>query len=80
MKLTGDCYLVLEQKRYGFAELCVKSVRKEKPKLDAGQVAIKLQLSIDSTAFNAPVPTAKIDVPETAVVPALDVEIEEVPV
>lgn len=53
-KLEASAYLVLERDRYGMS---IKELRKGKPAMRAGQVAVKIKLLIDREAFEAMIPT-----------------------
>jgi hypothetical protein len=53
------------------------SMRKSKPKLNSGQVAVRINLAVPDTFFDRFIPEVNIEVPNTALIhPRIEAEVE----
>lgn len=65
MSYSGDFYLVLSAASHGYKKLNARlAVRK--PRLQRGEVAIELNVSVPDTLFDRPILKASVEVPEAA--------------
>lgn len=74
----SSVYLILERPKWRNDPPRVAGMRKEKPALDSGQVAVKLTLRVDMSWFNEFIPEVVADIePGDIIVP--EIEVEEAP-
>jgi len=58
-KLRAAAFLVLERERFGMR---IADMRKNKPALRAGQVAVRVQLTIEDSMFEELIPTVSAEI------------------
>jgi hypothetical protein len=74
---TASIYLVLERSKWRYDPPRVVSMRKEKPRLESGQVAVKVQLRIPMDLFNTYIPVVEAELAEgDFILPELEVGFE----
>lgn len=65
-KSSDVAYVVLRQDRY--RRLVIDRMTKKKPRLDSGEVAIKLILRVDDDLFKTFMPEVTVDIEESQVI------------
>lgn len=72
-KLTDQIYLVLKPTRYGLpnedgirpvTDFKIEKIRRGKPYTDPGEIITRLNLTIDSSVFDAVIPKIEVEVGE----------------
>ena len=71
--MKDTCYLVIDERG-------VQALRKTRPDLSSGQVAIRLHVNVSDRFFHRAIPTAELTVPDDFVIePMIEVELETPP-
>ena len=73
----SSVYLVLERATWKWDAPKVVSMRKEKPQLKSGQIAVKVSLGIDMDMFNTFIPEVITELKPTQIIPPVVVLEEE---
>jgi hypothetical protein len=73
----SSCYLILERPRWRYDPPRIVTIRATKPKLAAGQVAVKVVLSIPMGLFDTFIPVVEAEIREGDFL-APEIEIEPV--
>jgi hypothetical protein len=72
--MKDTCYLVLNSAG-------VQTLRKTRPNLSAGQVAVRLVVEVDDSYFRRAIPTAELVIPDNFLIePEITVELEQEPI
>lgn len=75
MKRTAKCYLVLKQGSY--REPVITRMTKEKPRMNAGEIAVRVSLEVDSGIFTEFIPVVAASVtPGSVIIPEIEIEEE----
>ena len=75
MKRTAKCYLVLKQGTY--REPVITRMTKEKPRMNAGEIAVRISLDIDLGVFAEFIPEVAASItPGSVIIPEIEIEEE----
>lgn len=57
-KITSSVYLIIEPgRRRGLPAFSIRGMRQSKPRLESGQLAVKVKLNLDPSLFDEYIPT-----------------------
>lgn len=71
-------YLVLERAKWRYDPPRIVALRKEKPRLESGQVAVRVQLRIPMSLFDTYIPIVEAELGEASLI-LPDLEVDEAP-
>lgn len=76
---TASAYLVIEKDAWAYGRPRITAMRKNKPALESGQIAVKVNLKIPMAIFDQFIPVLEAEISEPDVIaPTIEIEPEVV--